>query len=159
MVRRGCDEPHACDHTRVVRRPGGARDGDTLHDVSTPVTSEELMVFDLDVTTHDDGVAVVTVVGEVDVSTAPALRQELLRLASESSGPPRIVVDLGGVDFLDSTGLGVLLGGLKRVRSKDGSLVLARAEPHVRKVFEITRVIEILPVLDDVDAAILAVRV
>jgi anti-sigma B factor antagonist len=116
------------------------------------------MVFDLDVTTHADGVAVVAVLGEVDVATAPNLRQELLRLVSESEGPPRIVVDLGGVDFLDSTGLGVLLGGLKRVRTKDGALVVARAESHVRKVFEITRVIEILPVLDDLDAALDAVR-
>jgi anti-sigma B factor antagonist len=126
--------------------------------VAAPTPPEELMVFDLDVTTHEDGVSVVTVVGEVDVATAPTLRQELLRLASESSGPPRVVIDLAGVDFLDSTGLGVLLGGLKRLRSKDGALVLARAEPQVRKVFEITRVIEILPVHDDLDDALVALR-
>ncbi|HEY6531043.1 MAG TPA: STAS domain-containing protein [Acidimicrobiales bacterium] len=116
------------------------------------------MDFDLDVATHADGVSVVTVLGEVDVATAPALRQELLRLITEGVSPPRVVVDMAGVDFLDSTGLGVLLGGLKRVRAKDGSLVLARAEPQVRKVFEITRVIEILPIHDDLDAALDAVR-
>jgi anti-sigma B factor antagonist len=138
--------------------PEAAPGGDTLDRVTDRSTPEELMVFDLDVTTHDDGVAVVAVLGEVDVATAPTLRQELLRLATESTGPPRIVVDLAGVDFLDSTGLGVLLGSLKRVRAKDGALALSRAEPHVRKVFEITRVIEILPVLDDVDAALATVR-
>jgi anti-sigma B factor antagonist len=132
--------------------------GGTLGEVAERSDPEEQMVFDLDVTTHADGVAVVAVLGEVDVATAPRLRQELLRLVSESDGPPRIVVDLGGVDFLDSTGLGVLLGGLKRVRTKHGALVVARAESHVRKAFEITRVIEILPLLDDLDAALDAVR-
>ena len=68
------------------------------------------------------------------------------------------MVDLAGVDFLDSTGLGVLLGGLKRVRAQSGALALARAEPQVRKVFEVTRVIEILPLHDDLDAALAAVR-
>jgi len=116
------------------------------------------MLFELETSTGDGGVVVCTVVGELDVSSAPKLRQELVRAVSESEGPPRIVVDLAGVDFLDSTGLGVLLGGLKRVRARDGDLALARAEPQVRKVFEITRVIEILPVYDELDAAVAAVR-
>jgi anti-sigma B factor antagonist len=116
------------------------------------------MLFELEVSTADEGVVVCTVVGELDVATAPKLRQELVRAVSESVGPPRIVVDLAGVDFLDSTGLGVLLGGLKRVRAKDGALALARAESQVRKVFEVTRVIEILPIHDELDAAIAAVQ-
>jgi len=111
------------------------------------------MIFDVEVST-EGAVTVVTVLGEVDVATAPTLRQTLLGLVSETGGPPRIVIDLAGVDFLDSTGLGVLLGALKRVRAKDGVLVLARAEPHVRKVFEITRVIEILPMHDDLQSAV-----
>ncbi len=116
------------------------------------------MLFDLEVSTDDDGVVVCTIVGELDVATAPKLRQELVRLASAQGPAPRVVIDLAGVDFLDSTGLGVLLGGLKRVRSHGGQLALARAEPQVLKVFEVTRVIEILPVHDELDAALAAVR-
>jgi anti-sigma B factor antagonist len=116
------------------------------------------MLFELDVSTAEGGVAVCTVVGELDVASAPRLRQELVRLVADAAGPPRIVVDLAGVDFLDSTGLGVLLGGLKRVRSQHGELALARAESQVRKVFEVTRVIEILPIHDELDAAVAAVR-
>ena len=73
-------------------------------------------------------------------------------------GPPRVVVDLGGLDFLDSTGLGVLLGAVKRVRGQGGALALCRAEPQVRKVFEVTHVIEILPIHDDVTSAVASVR-
>ncbi len=116
------------------------------------------MLFELDVTTTDDGVVVCTVIGELDVASAPKLRQELVRAVAEADGPPRIVVDLAGVDFLDSTGLGVLLGGLKRARAQNGVMALARAEAQVRKVFEITRVIEILPIHDDLDAAIASVQ-
>jgi anti-sigma B factor antagonist len=112
------------------------------------------MLFDVDTSTERDGVVVCTVIGEIDVASAPRLRQELVRLAAESDGPPRVVVDLAGVDFLDSTGLGVLLGGLKRCRAKGGAMAVSRPEPQVRKVFEITRVAEILPLHDDVDAAI-----
>ena len=116
------------------------------------------MLFELDVAPADGGVVVCSVIGELDVASAPKLRTELVRLVAESDGPPRLVVDLAGVDFLDSTGLGVLLGGLKRVRGRQGALALSRAEPQVRKVFEVTRVIEILPIHDELDAAVAAVR-
>lgn len=83
-----------------------------------------------------DGWSVLTVGGEVDVATAPRLREQLLRLVSD--GHHRIVVDLGEVDFIDSTGLGVLIGALKRVRAHDGDLALVCTENRVLKVFEIT---------------------
>ena len=100
-------------------------------------------------------VTVVAVTGELDVASAPRLRQEVVTLAS--SGATLLVIDLGGVDFLDSTGLGVLLGALKRVRSSGGDLALARAEPQVAKVFEITRLGDILPLHPTVEAAVAAV--
>jgi len=115
------------------------------------------MLFELEVSPVD-GVQVVSVIGELDVASAPKLRQALVGLVADADGPPRVVVDLAGVDFLDSTGLGVLLGGMKRVRARDGELALCRAEPQVRKVFEVTRVIEIIPLHDELDQAIAAVR-
>src|SRR5205823_2432821 len=63
------------------------------------------------------GTTVLAVKGEVDVYTAPRLREKLVELVSQ--GKYKIVVNLEGVDFLDSTGLGVLVGGLKRLRSHD----------------------------------------
>jgi anti-sigma B factor antagonist len=68
------------------------------------------------------GRTVVEVSGEIDVYTAPKLREALLSLVD--SGTYRLIVDMSGVEFLDSTGLGVLVGGLKRVRAHDGAIDL-----------------------------------
>ena len=85
--------------------------------------------------TLDDAV-VLRAVGEVDVSTAPALRRHLDELIQR--GHRDIVVDLTDVDFLDSTGLGVLVGRLKLLRSQGGELRLTGARDRVHKVLVIT---------------------
>lgn len=112
------------------------------------------MLFDVNVTNDVGGVVVMSVVGELDMSTAPKLRQQLLGVIADASDRPLIVLDLAGVDLLDATGLGVVLDGVKRVRLRGGDLALARAEPQVRRDLEITRVIEILPVHESVAEAI-----
>ena len=83
-----------------------------------------------------DGQATVTVEGEVDVATAPTLRDELYRLIDQ--GTSTIVVDLQGMDFIDSTGLGVFVGALKRAREGGGGIELKGLQPSARKVFDIT---------------------
>ncbi|MBX3285094.1 MAG: STAS domain-containing protein [Actinobacteria bacterium] len=82
------------------------------------------------------GWSVLLVGGEVDVATAPRLREQLIKLVNDQRF--QIVVDLGGVDFIDSTGLGVLIGALKRVRTQGGELALVCTERRILKVFEIT---------------------
>ena len=83
----------------------------------------------------DDG-PVLSVRGEVDVYTCPALREELYRLIE--TGAPRVVIDLGSMDFIDSSGLGVFVGALKRIREQSGELELRNLPPPARKVFDIT---------------------
>ena len=95
---------------------------------------------------------VLTVVGEVDVATAPRLRERLLQLVSH--GNHHLVVDLDGVDFLDSTGLGVLVGALKRVRTNDGELTLVCTQPRLLKVFDITGLDRVFTLYDSVDFAV-----
>lgn len=80
--------------------------------------------------------AIVDVKGEIDVYTAPKLREKLIELVSEGSHD--VVVNLEGVDFLDSTGLGVLVGALKRVKAHDGSLSLICTQDKILKIFKIT---------------------
>jgi anti-sigma B factor antagonist len=86
--------------------------------------------------TEEGDAAVLVVRGEVDLSSAPQLRQRLLGLAT--GGPRTVVVDLTGVSFIDSTGLGVLVSALKRLRAEGGDLRLAVDRPQIAKVLEIT---------------------
>jgi anti-sigma B factor antagonist len=95
---------------------------------------------------------VLAVKGEVDVYTAPRLREKLVELVSQDK--LQVIVDLEGVDFLDSTGLGVLVGGLKRLRSHDGDLGLVCSQPRVLKVFEITGLTKVFEIHDSLDAAV-----
>ncbi len=87
-------------------------------------------------TEQTDGASVVTVVGEVDVHTAPQLDEALTALVEAANY--RLIVDLSGVEFLDSTGLGVLVKALKRVREHDGSLDVVASADRITKVFRIT---------------------
>jgi|SRR5579872_2401072 len=98
------------------------------------------------------GATVVKVVGEVDVFTAPQLR-EALAVATEGDGR-QVVVDLEDVDFLDSTGLGVLVFGLKRVRERGGDLSVVCRHEQILKVLTITGLSKILKVHASVDEAV-----
>lgn len=109
------------------------------------------MDLGLDVTKRG-GAAVVKVSGEVDVATAPRLREQIVSLVAD--GEQRIVCDLQAVDFLDSTGLGVLVGALKRTRSHGGDLVLVCTQRSLLKVFEITGLTRVFELHDSVDAAV-----
>ncbi|HVF52150.1 MAG TPA: STAS domain-containing protein [Actinomycetota bacterium] len=95
--------------------------------------------------------AVVDVKGEIDVYTAPKLREKLIELVSEGSYD--VIVNLEGVDFLDSTGLGVLVGALKRVKAHDGSLALVCTQEKILKIFKITGLTKVFPIHSSVDDA------
>jgi anti-sigma B factor antagonist len=98
--------------------------------------------------------AVLQVTGEVDVYTAPILRQQILELAAK--GAVHLIADLSRVDFLDSTGLGALVGGLKRLREAGGSLVLVISTPRILRIFQITGLTKALAVQSSVADAITA---
>ena len=101
--------------------------------------------MELSVVTRREGVrTVISVTGEIDVYTAPTLRERLNELVAD--GEYHLVVDMAGVDFLDSTGLGVLVGGLKRVRSYDGTLSLVCSQEKILKVFRITGLTKVFPI-------------
>ncbi len=94
--------------------------------------------------TPREGVAVVALGGEVDVYTSPQVKQAILDLLN--GGTTRLVVDLTGVDYLDSTGLGVLIGGLKRARERDGDLKLICDNVRILRIFEITGLTKIFDI-------------
>jgi len=83
--------------------------------------------------------AVLQIAGEMDVYTSPKLRKQVADLAE--NGTIHIIADLRGLDFLDSTGLGALVGSLKRLRLRQGSLAIVTSGGRILKLFKITGLI------------------
>src|SRR5690349_11154304 len=93
--------------------------------------------MELSVSTRDEGqFTVVEVGGEVDVYTAPRLREAVV--SAIDAGNVKLVIDVDRVDFLDSTGVGVLVGALKKVRGEGGTLDIVCTQPRLLKIFDIT---------------------
>jgi len=102
----------------------------------------------------DDDRHVVAVRGEIDLFTAPELKQKLTDAIE--GGKSRIVVDLTETSFLDSTALGVLIGAVKRLRSRDGALVIVNVDQNIAKTFEITGLDQIFTIVGTRDDAVVA---
>lgn len=92
---------------------------------------------------------VLAVGGDLDVAAAPALRQAVM--AAVSAGGTRLILDLTGVGFIDSFGIGAVVGSLKRVRQRGGELALVCPEPRVRRVFELCDLDRVLTLHRDID--------
>ncbi|KWW97985.1 anti-sigma B factor antagonist [Carbonactinospora thermoautotrophica] len=105
-------------------------------------------------TRYEDGFAIIEVVGEVDVYSAPELRKCISDLVDE--GYIHLILDLNGIRFFDSTGLGVLAGGLKRVRSRRGSLRLVCTSERVLRPFRITGLHKVFAIHASTEEAIRA---
>ena len=109
--------------------------------------------MDLTLSTRVEGDrSVVVVGGEIDVYTAPKLREHIIDLVS--NGSHHLIIDMENVDFLDSTGLGVLVGGLKRVRAHEGSLDLVCTQDRILKIFRITGLTKVFAIHATVDEAL-----
>jgi anti-sigma B factor antagonist len=110
------------------------------------------MAENLVIDTSDRGdLTILSVNGEVDLYSAPALKERVADLVS--SGRIRIAVDLAGVEFMDSTGLGVLIGGLKRCKEAGGTLALVGPREPVVKVLAITGLDKVFPIHENVEQA------
>lgn len=108
--------------------------------------------MDVTVEPRSDGVAVVRLVGRLDLASSEAVKQQLVQAVGD--GHRRLVVDLDGVDFLDSSGLGALIGGLKVARVARGNLRIARPNDQVRLVLELTTLDRVLQPYATVEEAL-----
>lgn len=108
--------------------------------------------MDLTLETRDgDGTTIVAVEGEIDVYTASKLRDKITDLVG--AGHYHLIIDMEGVEFLDSTGLGVLVGGLKKVRTHNGSLQLICNQDRLLKIFRITGLSKVFTIHESAEAA------
>ncbi|HEX8156410.1 MAG TPA: STAS domain-containing protein [Solirubrobacteraceae bacterium] len=112
---------------------------------------------DFAVTEHpiDEERHVLSVRGEIDLFTAPELKQVLAE--SIEAGRIRIIIDLTATTFLDSTALGVLIGAVKRLRSRSGALAIVNTDENIAKTFEITGLDQIFTILPTREEAVEAV--
>jgi anti-sigma B factor antagonist len=112
------------------------------------------VLFDLQ-RREQEGWTVLAVTGELDLSAAPRVRQaaqQAVPVAGADGDPPRVVVDLSSADFLDSAGLGVVLGVVRRVRQAGGqAAVVLDASSAAGRVFSVLRLDRVIPVAADVD--------
>ncbi|MDQ2991815.1 MAG: STAS domain-containing protein [Candidatus Eremiobacteraeota bacterium] len=97
---------------------------------------------------------IVELAGEIDVYTSPKVKDALGELIDR--GVYNLVIDLEKVRYIDSTGLGVLIGGLKRVREHGGTVNLVCTNPQIKKIFDITGLVKIFGIFDSEDAAMKA---
>lgn len=114
------------------------------------------MNFSVNTERIGDEIAVIDLKGEVDLYTAPDFKQHLLKQIE--GGVIKIVVDFSDTTFIDSTTLGVLVGGVKRLRPIGGQLVLVCSDRNIIKIFEITGLHRVFDIHGTRDAALEAVR-
>ena len=108
------------------------------------------MNFDIKTEQLGDDAFVISLAGEVDLYTAPEFKQQLLEVIGQ--GGKQVIVDFSNTTFIDSTTLGVLVGGVKRLRTNEGQLSLVCSDRNITKIFEITgldRVFTIYPTRDE----------
>jgi anti-sigma B factor antagonist len=108
------------------------------------------MNFDIRTEQLGDDAYVISLAGEVDLYTAPEFKQQLLEVIGQ--GGKQVIVDFTDTTFIDSTTLGVLVGGVKRLRTNEGQLSLVCSDRNIVKIFEITgldRVFTIYPTRDE----------
>jgi anti-sigma B factor antagonist len=127
------------------RRTRLRADGKTLGD-----RTRGTMNFDIKTEQLGDDAYVISLAGEVDLYTAPEFKQQLLEVIGQ--GGKQVIVDFSDTTFIDSTTLGVLVGGVKRLRTNEGQLSLVCTDRNITKIFEITgldRVFTIYPTREE----------
>lgn len=106
----------------------------------------------MEIVTEDiGGASLVRVSGEVDMSNSPAVRDTLMVLIGEKV--PAIVIDLGGVTYMDSSGIATLIEGLQVTTSYGGKFRIAALTSKVRQVFELARLTDVFDIYPNVEQA------
>ena len=102
---------------------------------------------------HADGLTVCQPVGELDAYTVPDFRERLTEAATMGN----VIIDLSEVPFMDSAGLGALIGGIRRTRENGGEVAVACSRPTLTRLLHTTAFDRIVPVTETLDAAVAAV--
>jgi len=116
------------------------------------------MEMDLRINVRRNGdVSIIDLTGEVDAYTSARFREVMLDIIDD--GSVKLLISMAKVDYIDSSGLGALVGGLKRTAERNGKIILVCETPQVRKVFEITGLDKVFPIFSTEQEALDAARV
>src|SRR5436309_15918684 len=110
------------------------------------------MALEVETRTADNGITVVAPTGRLDVAGAPALKEAISEAVR--NGPPRVVIDMEGVSFVDSTGLGSVISALKQIRGSQRDLRLAATNQQPRVVLTLTTMDRVFPYFATLEEAI-----
>jgi anti-sigma B factor antagonist len=109
--------------------------------------------MELGIDVRDAGdVTILDLKGELDTYSCPAVRDTIVRLVDE--GKKQVLLNMAGVEYIDSAGLGTLVGGLKRATEHDGILKIEHANEQLQKVFNITGLVRVFEQFDDERSAL-----
>ena len=110
------------------------------------------MALEVETRPEVNGVTVLAPSGRLDVAGAPALREAIGEVVRDA--PAKVVIDMAGVSFVDSTGLGSVIAALKQIRGTQGELRLAAPNQQVRVVLELTTLDRVFPYYATVEEAL-----
>jgi len=105
---------------------------------------------------EEGAIRIVSLKGRLDAQVSGLVRERLQKLIEE--GAVSLILNLEAVDFLDSSGLGVVVAGLRKIKENKGEIKLAGLRPEVRSIFDITRVTRLFQICADVPTALEAFR-
>lgn len=100
----------------------------------------------------ENGAVIVVVEGEVDLYSSPKLRHEIVRWCEEKT--PSLIVDLGGVTYMDSSGIATLVEGLQLMKKYGGKMGIARPDPSIQRVLGFAHLDKVLPIFQTVEEAV-----
>lgn len=102
-------------------------------------------------TENIEDMSLVEIEGEVDTYTSSKIKQDILKIVENNS---KLIISLEKVKFIDSTGLGILIGILKKVKEKEGEMVIVSPNSYINQIFEITGLFKVFKIVENVQQAI-----
>ncbi|MCS7165282.1 MAG: STAS domain-containing protein [Candidatus Calescibacterium sp.] len=98
-----------------------------------------------------DDISIIEIEGEVDTYTSSKIKQDILKVVDQTQ---KIVISMEKVKFIDSTGLGILIGVLKKVKEKEGEMIIVSPNSYINQIFEITGLFKVFKIVETIQQAV-----
>ncbi len=114
--------------------------------------AQEDLIMNISVKTEKiDDITLIEIDGEVDTYTSSKIKQDILQVVEQT---PKIIISMEKVKFIDSTGLGILIGVLKKVKEKEGEMIIVSPNSYINQIFEITGLFKVFKIVENTQQAI-----